>query len=237
MATAYNPRLTTNGLIAYFDPANTASYGGSGLSLNNLAGNGNSCTLYGSPAFSSNNLGYFTFNPASSNYAENASPTGLSGNAEATLAAWVYPTTTSLSVNYEAVINYGGHLVGGDSMAINLYTHSRAWSLAFNGGNDMATAGGTYTPNTWNYLVATKTPGAANTTTKLYVNGSEVAAATTTTITPNVVSRVIRLGRWILDSSPLYLNGRISCAMIYNRALSASEVASNFSALRGRYGV
>jgi hypothetical protein len=235
MATAYNPRLATSGLIAYFDPANTASYGGSGSSLNNLAGSGNSLTLYGSPAFSSNNLGYFTFNSASSNYGENASPTGLSGNAEATLAAWVYPTSTTGFI--ESVISYGGGPAAGDSLAISLFTSNRSWSLAFNGGNDMATAGGSYTLNAWNYLVATKTPGAANTTTKLYVNGSEVTVATTTTITPNVVSRVLRLGRWPLDSQPLYLNGRISCAMIYNRALSASEIASNFSALRGRYGI
>ena len=235
MATAYNPRLATSGLIAYFDPANTASYGGSGSSLNNLAGSGNSLTLYGSPAFSSNNLGYFTFNSASSNYGENTSPTGLSGNAEVTLAAWVYPT--SVNNSYEAVIAYGGLATSGDSLAITFNTANRAWGLAFNGGNDMATAAGSYTLNAWNYIVATKTPGAANTTTKLYLNGSEVAAATTTTITPNVASRVIRLGRWLNDPQPLYLNGRISCAMIYNRALSASEVASNFSALRGRYGV
>jgi hypothetical protein len=34
-----------------------------------------------------------------------------------------------------------------------------------------------------------------------------------------------------------YLNGRISKAMLYNRALSADEVARNFQAQRGRFGI
>jgi hypothetical protein len=34
-----------------------------------------------------------------------------------------------------------------------------------------------------------------------------------------------------------FLNGKISVAQIYNRALSADEVSQNFNALRGRYGI
>ena len=34
-----------------------------------------------------------------------------------------------------------------------------------------------------------------------------------------------------------YLDGRISVAMVYNRALTSSEVEQNFNATRGRYGI
>jgi 6-phosphogluconate dehydrogenase (decarboxylating) len=34
-----------------------------------------------------------------------------------------------------------------------------------------------------------------------------------------------------------YSNHRISMAMVYTAALTASEVAQNFNALRGRYGI
>jgi K+-transporting ATPase c subunit len=34
-----------------------------------------------------------------------------------------------------------------------------------------------------------------------------------------------------------FFTGRISTTHLYNRALSAAEVAQNFEALRGRYGV
>lgn len=38
-------------------------------------------------------------------------------------------------------------------------------------------------------------------------------------------------------SSSRYWNGKISATQIYNRSLSATEVAQNFNALRGRYGI
>lgn len=229
------PKLVTRGLIMYLDGGNRSSYVGSGTTWRDISESGNTCTLYNSPAFSNDNLGYFTFSSASSNYVEDATPTGLLGDVAATLACWVYPTSTNNS--YEAVINYGGNATAGDGIAINLNTPTKAWSMAFNGGNDMSTASNSYTVNAWNYLVATKTPGAANTTTKLYVNGVEVSIASSTSVTPNVVSRVIRVGRWLLDANPLYLNGRVSNASIYNRALSAAEVFQNFNAMRGRFRV
>jgi hypothetical protein len=34
-----------------------------------------------------------------------------------------------------------------------------------------------------------------------------------------------------------YLNGRISAVSVYNRPLSSIEMAKNFNALRGRYGL
>ena len=38
-------------------------------------------------------------------------------------------------------------------------------------------------------------------------------------------------------SASRYWNGKISATQIYNRSLSATEVAQNFNALRGRYGI
>lgn len=235
MAQHHMPKFTTNGLIMYLDAGNRASYAGSGTAWRDMTQSGNSCTLYGSPAYSGDNLGYLTFSSASSNFAENAAPVGLIGNVAVTLSCWIYPTT--MNGGNQAVLNYGGDATAGDTFAINLYTDTRAWSMAFNGANDMASNASAYTVNTWNYLVATKTPGAANTTTKLYVNGSEVAVATTTTVTPNVVARVIRVGRWVFNSQPSYFNGRVSCATIHNRALTAAEVLQNFNATRGRFRV
>jgi hypothetical protein len=34
-----------------------------------------------------------------------------------------------------------------------------------------------------------------------------------------------------------FLNGRISNAQLYNRALSTAELTQNFNAIRGRYGI
>jgi hypothetical protein len=39
------------------------------------------------------------------------------------------------------------------------------------------------------------------------------------------------------DATARYFNGNISVAMLYNRALTSTEVTQNFNALRGRYGI
>jgi len=39
------------------------------------------------------------------------------------------------------------------------------------------------------------------------------------------------------DAGSRFFNGSIATAMIYNRALTADEITTNFNALRGRYGI
>jgi hypothetical protein len=56
MSGYYSPRIVTDGLVLYYDFANTKCYSGSGSSVNSLTGN-YSATLYNSPAFSQANGG------------------------------------------------------------------------------------------------------------------------------------------------------------------------------------
>jgi hypothetical protein len=229
------PRIVTSGIVTYLDPANKESYSGSGSSWRDLVGS-NTGTLYGSPTFGPENNGVFSFN-GTTNYLEKSSPVGISGNAEATLTCWVYPTYSS--ANYaQCVVVYGNGASAGDTIALNLNTTTFNFSVAFNGGNDVSSGNNAYVPNTtWYNFAITKTPGAANTTTKLYVNGVQTSISTAATITPNVVSTTFRVGRWINNAVTQYFSGKIGGVSIYNRALTASEISQNFNALRGRYGV
>ena len=70
------------------------------------------------------------------------------------------------------------------------------------------------------------------TTAKLYVNGQLV---TTQTISWNTVQNTNQIGRQTNGSE--YTNGRISYISYYNKVLSADEMAQNFNAIRGRYGI
>ena len=168
-------------------------------------------------------------------YIENSSPNlGIIGNASITMSCWFYDQRISTST-FQSLFAYGNGPAAGDTFAIGLQNLNV--SMQFNGGNGTNSSNNVYSLDTWNNVVVTKTPGAANTTTKLYLNGVELSIASSTTITPNVVSRVIRVGRWTNEGSANYFQGRVSKCSIYNRALSNQEIGQNFEALRGRYGI
>lgn len=220
-----------NNLLLNYDFSNKATYPGSGFYLNNL-----SSAAYPS-TFSAiyNNSGYFVFNSIFGDYTEyNSNSFPITGNASITMTCWFYDTNSSTSIS-QSLFAYGNGPAAGDTFAIIL--SNLGFSMAFNGGNNVTSSNNIYSLNTWNQITVTKTPGAANMTTKLYLNGVERTPASASTITPNVVSRVIRIGRWTNEGSPIYYTGRVGETQIYNRALTASEVSQNFNATRSKYGV
>lgn len=81
---------------------------------------------------------------------------------------------------------------------------------------------------TWTYDRATKKPS-------IYKNGVLVGTSGGT-IEPFTGITNILIGDWGLGSGARFA-GTASCFKIYNRALSATEVAQNYSALRSRFGI
>jgi hypothetical protein len=83
---------------------------------------------------------------------------------------------------------------------------------------------------TWYHIAITY----ANGSPKIYINGNLDASSssTLTTATSYYGNDVGRLG-----VGSQYFNGRISNLLVYNRALSASEVYQNFNAKRARFGI
>ena len=57
MATNYNPKIVTDGLLFCVDAGNTKSHSGSGTTWNDISGRGNTLTATSSPTFSSSNGG------------------------------------------------------------------------------------------------------------------------------------------------------------------------------------
>jgi hypothetical protein len=166
-------------------------------------------------------------------YVENTSPNlGITGNASVTLSCWFYFTGGS---NTYVLLAYGNGPDALDTFALTVNT-GYSVTFSFNGGSYVGSNQNVITTNTWYNLVGTKTPGAINTTTKLYLNGSEISIVFASTDTPNVVSRVIRVGRWVADAYPYYFQGRVANCLIYNRALSATEISQNYNVVKSRFG-
>ena len=101
------------------------------------------------------------------------------------------------------------------------------------GGSTLEVAAGIVT-GTWYYAVATYDLTTATAT--LYVNGSAIGSPATS-FSPIVTSTF----NGVVAAEDNALNnpfiGDISNLVIYNRALTQAEIAQNFQALRGRFGI
>ena len=155
--------------------------------------------------------------------------TGLTGDITATWSAWIKAKSVAY-VGYDSPIAKIGSTValGNFSLFLNS-TGSGVLSLAYGGGNECATAAGTIAANTWYHVVGTKTAGAINTTSKLYVNGVEVAC-TGSASTPNVTAGGTEVGSW--SDASYFFDGLIDEVRIYNRALTAGEVLQLYNATK-----
>ena len=86
--------------------------------------------------------------------------------------------------------------------------------------------------NAWNHVVATFD----GSTKRIYVNGVQKTSANVTgTITANTTGNAYVGTYGSFNGYPF--NGQISTVKVYNRALTADEVAQNFTAGRSRYGL
>ncbi len=87
--------------------------------------------------------------------------------------------------------------------------------------------GGDFATNTWYYVGVTKNGATAT----CYVNGVSVTAATVSN--PKTSGNA---NMWFFEGHTAADITNVNCCHIYNRVLSAAEVANNYNAIRGRFG-
>ena len=210
-------------LRLWLDTGQPTSYPGSGSTWTDLSGNGATTTLVGSPTYASTQGGYLTFN-GSSQYGTVSQTTTLTS---ATFITWIYSNANQASYagllynRSTSTFGFGLGYVGTNSIGFtwNADVASYSWNSGLSVTNDV-----------WCMVSVTVSP----TTTTAYLN--------TTASTPlsfTAASQTLNDLRVANDSigSSRSFNGRISQVMMYNRALSADEITTNFNALRGRYGI
>jgi hypothetical protein len=224
MAVAYNPQIVTSGLVLYLDAGNVKSYPGSGTTWTDLSGNGNNGTLINEPTYSSTNSGSFVFDGSN-----NVSITGSITVSEVTFSVWL--KTNGFQLDFAGILNSRGTDNSGMIFSFNSVALGYNW-------NDLYEASHFYSglvpPNgSWCMCVVAVT----STEAKLYLcQSSGITTAINTMEHEPTTLDALQLGLDD-DAFPLYFNGNIAQASIYNRALTASEVQQNFNALRGRFGL
>jgi hypothetical protein len=220
--------VVDSSLTMWIDFGQTASYPGSGPTVTDLSPTPTAnVTLVGTPTFNSTDGGGSeAFNGTSQYGTGTGTPLGLSAY---TKSFW-FKLTSYTPSNNVASSSVGGHFCffsGGN----RLYSGHSFWASYA-----VFPSVTTFNLNQWYYACLT-----FNTSTGmvLYVNGV-LDSTYVSTSGPNATNTPV-IGTGQVDIAQFgggnFLAGSIGQVMVYNRALTADEVTTNFNALRGRYGV
>jgi hypothetical protein len=218
MGLNYNPTIVSDGLVMYFDPANSRSSAGSGNTIYDLSGNSNTCTFSATPIYdvaSNGNLilaGYGTVPHTS---------TLWNGN-QFTYSIWAKKIGTGSAGERGIMIakdtNYIDH--GYNNFTLASFYTSTSQPLIF--GNAQASR------NEWRHYASTYD----GTLACLYENGA-LTGTTSFTGPLTSTSTPLNIGQW--NGGGTNFNGKLGTIMTYNRALSAQEVKQNYDATKSRY--
>ena len=237
MATQYaNGKIVTNGLVFCLNAADKNSYPGSGTTWTDVSGNNNSGSLVNGPTFSTGNGGEIVFD-------------GTNDYVSIPIQNLDRPCTFSTWVNFNNLTGYQT-MAGQDTSAaiirgrfyfqkpggtsegiiLNVVNFTIVLSnnsiVPVNSNNVIVT-------NRWYNYSAVLTP----TTLALYENGilQNTVNDSNTFLTPNTT---ITLNAGYYNNSIVdYINGKSSSFLIYNRALSATEVLQNYNAQKSRFNL
>jgi hypothetical protein len=220
MAITYYPSINLSGLILLSDSANKNSYSGTGSTWYDLSGRGNDGALINGPTFNANtNKGAFTFD--GTNDYVNFGNSSVLQQSSGTLSAWA--KASSPGAGYRGIIAKQG--------AYGLF-YTNSVLVAYDWAADAPRSTGiNIADNTWKNVVLTYQSGVSNGT-KIYINGVSVL---TTTIT--IQSQVANLFGGAEANASQYASCQISSLNMYNRVLTEAEVANNYNATKGRYGL
>jgi len=210
----------------------------SGTTWTDLSGHGNDFTLVNGVGYDSGNNGSLSFD-GSNDYATRAhdsnnelASTALNFSTALTISVWFYSgnaTTSWLYLKGRTDADHYNPL---------FYVSGRYGWVGGDGRSFYDSPSGYIQTNTWYNLTVSHTSGSDP---SIYKNG---VLSTSHSYSQGSGSRALGL-----NSHPISINadvlrgtignfsGKIASIQAYGKALSAAEVAQNFNALRGRYGI
>lgn len=195
----------------------------SGTTAYDRSGQGNNGTLVGGVMKTIGKVGQAMSFDGTRGYLYNSSPNLVIGNNVFTKSVWIYSNYKGSPVNHPNIISWGDSSTNnknGLSLQTDGFGNPQILQWFFS--ND-------YTWNIsditggWHHIVIIYNPTALT----LYIDGVSQGTQTVTG-TPSVVNSNLEIGRFG-DNPWYYFDGKIDEVRIYNRALSASEVAQLYN--------
>ena len=214
MALVHGAQIVRNGLVLHLDAASPWSYPGTGDTWTDRSGNGRTGTLVNTPTYSSANGGTLVFD-GTNQYVNIISPAIT--NQAVTYAGWVYSTeTTSTYKNFIETRTQKPMIWWNTSGRIEFDANDFTTTLVYR--------------NQWVYVALSKPSGTSSPS--YYVNGVLVGTG------PNPYPVPVETPTWLnREGGAGSWKGNCSIIQAYNRALTATEIAQNYNALKGRYGL
>lgn len=226
-----SPGLVTNGLIFYFDAGNFNSYPAAGTTWYNINGNVSNGTLTNGPTFSSDGGGSIVFDGVN----DKVTLTSYAYGNAVTLLAFIYPL--SVGNQLQTIFANGG---GGTNSAfrflLNTFnSNTRDLNITAGNGTTQFTINdpARMVYSTWQQVgfVMDKDTLAA----QIYYNGSLTVNSTLPFTNYNTTAAASIGVITTTDGFPF--KGNMGNVLMYNRALTPTEVEQNFNATRARFGV
>ena len=232
---AQRGQIITDGLQLWLDPNLSASYPGSGTSVYDLSPNRYTATLVNGVTYSTARAPSFGFNGATNYRSINV---GQYISSETfTLSSWFKSSVTSTYQmlfskettagtpwNYRMFLDISTGRITGD------YTNGSTGSLI--GSTNLCNG-------VWHNAVFIRS--VALDTVYLYVDGVLEASGTDATTGNMANNQNVWIGLSAYTGASVNgsypMNGQIGQSLIYNTALTATQVKQNFNAMRGVYGV
>jgi hypothetical protein len=224
------PSINTSGLQLHIDPwylpsANASSISSSlqsGQTVSDLTNNNNDATLTQSVGLTGTNYESWNFN--NSPFTFDTVTNIPAGNSAYTTSVWfktssssmglvTFGTETSYAANY-LYVNSGGYV-------------SNDWS-----GTTITSTGSTITDNNWHNAVVTYDGTIAT----IYIDGvfdTDLTVGSSLTVSP---TSNLEIGGYITSYSINEFSGDMGPVMIYNRALTANEVLTNYNSIDTSHG-
>lgn len=228
------------GLVGYWpfeDPLQTSG------TINDVSGSANNLTMTGFSApdgiVAVGKIGNALSLDGNGDYAyKNGVNTNLpAGNpTTASAEAWVYPTwDTALPAwasggyrppyDYNGIVSWGNRTCTGGGFAMSLTANATPQFAGWC--NDYVSSGSALVPNTWNHLAVVINGTSAIT---YYVNGTPVIGTLTGNVPLNLASTNLVIGGLQATSQYRNFKGKIDEVRIYNRVLSAQDIAARYTA-------
>jgi len=215
--------VVTTGLQLYLDAGNASSYPGSGTTWTDLSGNSRTGTLTNGPTYSGTNGGSIVFD-GSNDFVQ---CTGSLTVTAATFVTWI--KRNGNQGQYDGILfSRGTNTTGMNFFSSNqLGYHWNDSSSTYNWASGL-----TIPDATWCMIAVSVTSTAA---TAYLCQTSGTTTATNTVNHSSSLLNDIKIAQD--DAGGRFFNGNIAIALLYNIALSAGQVSTNFEADRGRFGV
>lgn len=219
-------KIITNGLVAWFDAAQTRSYSGSGTTWTNLSSTGN-LTLNNGPAFDSGNGGSIDFD-GTNDYAS-----GLSFNASGGFTLECWQKFDSLAAGYQGFFGAGTTQPANTSLFWGRF--DSGFALYFNSNDNLYS----WSPSTSSWYHHVMTYNSTTYVKEWILNGTMQTPTSRTSnsrtfANPEGFNVGCAFGfGFAIDP----LNGKMAIVRAYTRVLSESEAANNYNAEKSRFGL